>query len=224
MPAAPGSHYTVVASTGGPYVTTNSLPMSVAALHQAGAAAQMPHHMQYGAPPGSAPGQHQPYVHHQAVVTQQGGAPGSFPGFENMILPAAAQLMQMPAPPTNAVSPVAAAHVVAAAAAAAAPPPQPPQESPPRNSTGNSVAEGPLSSNSSPNSSMANGMSMDELKARLRRQLEYYFSRENLYHDNYLNSQMDTDQFVTILTIANFPQIKKLTTDINLVTQVLRGK
>jgi hypothetical protein len=35
---------------------------------------------------------------------------------------------------------------------------------------------------------------LDELKVRLMRQLEYYFSRENLAHDTYLMSQMDPDQ------------------------------
>ena len=67
-------------------------------------------------------------------------------------------------------------------------------------------------------------MSMDELKARLQRQLEYYFSRENLAHDTYLMTQMDPDQYVPIWTIANFNQVRKLTSDIALVTQVLRGR
>ena len=68
-----------------------------------------------------------------------------------------------------------------------------------------------------------NGMSLDELKAKLQKQLEYYFSRENLAHDAYLLTQMDADQFVPIWTIANFNQIKRLTNDVQLVTQVLRG-
>ena len=63
---------------------------------------------------------------------------------------------------------------------------------------------------------------MDQLKQMLQRQLEYYFSRENLAHDSYLMSQMDADQFVPIAIIANFNQIKKLTSDIKLVTMVLR--
>ena len=67
-------------------------------------------------------------------------------------------------------------------------------------------------------------MSLEELKAKLQKQLEYYFSRENLAHDAYLLTQMDADQFVPIWTIANFNQIKRLTHDIQLVTQVLRGK
>ena len=67
-------------------------------------------------------------------------------------------------------------------------------------------------------------MSLEELKAKLQKQLEYYFSRENLAHDTYLLTQMDADQYVSIWTIANFNQIKKLTNDVALVTQVLRGK
>lgn len=33
---------------------------------------------------------------------------------------------------------------------------------------------------------------------------------------------MDNDQYVPIWTVANFNQVKKLTTDINLITDVLR--
>jgi la-related protein 4 len=50
------------------------------------------------------------------------------------------------------------------------------------------------------------------------------FSRENLASDTYLLSQMDNDQYVPIWTVANFNQVKKLTTDIKLITDVLRGK
>ena len=50
------------------------------------------------------------------------------------------------------------------------------------------------------------------------------FDRENLTHDSYLVSQMDADQYVLISTVANFNQVKRLTNDINLVVQVLRGK
>lgn len=46
--------------------------------------------------------------------------------------------------------------------------------------------------------------------------------RENLANDTYLVSQMDNDQYVLIWTVANFNQVKKLTTDIKLITDVLR--
>lgn len=63
---------------------------------------------------------------------------------------------------------------------------------------------------------------VERLKQALAAQLEYYFSRENLANDAYLVSQMDGDQYVPIWTVANFNQIKKLTTDIKLITEVLK--
>lgn len=48
--------------------------------------------------------------------------------------------------------------------------------------------------------------------------------RENLSKDLYLMSQMDSDQFVPIWTIANMEGIKKLTTDMDLILEVLRCK
>ncbi|XP_014262241.1 la-related protein 4 isoform X3 [Cimex lectularius] len=65
-------------------------------------------------------------------------------------------------------------------------------------------------------------MPIEQLKQMLSSQLEYYFSRENLANDTYLLSQMDNDQYVPIWTVANFNQVKKLTTDIKLITEVLR--
>ncbi|XP_076312972.1 uncharacterized protein LOC143226198 isoform X3 [Tachypleus tridentatus] len=64
--------------------------------------------------------------------------------------------------------------------------------------------------------------SLSELKAMLQRQLEYYFSRENLSHDTFLVSQMDSDHFVPIITVANFNQVRHLTRDLKLIVEVLR--
>lgn len=74
----------------------------------------------------------------------------------------------------------------------------------------------------SPTAGGADAPSMERLKQLLAAQLEYYFSRENLANDAYLVSQMDGDQYVPIWTVANFNQIKKLTTDIKLITEVLK--
>lgn len=95
----------------------------------------------------------------------------------------------------------------------------------PRPSTGGGGGSGSESGGATPTGGPSNPMNLplEDLKLRLARQLEYYFSRENLAHDTYLLSQMDADQFVEISTIASFNQIKKLTSDLNLVTQVLRG-
>ncbi|KRZ02844.1 La-related protein, partial [Trichinella zimbabwensis] len=65
-------------------------------------------------------------------------------------------------------------------------------------------------------------MNRDDLKLRVRTQLEYYFSRENLSGDMYLRSQMDNDQYVPIRIVANFNLMKKLTTDMNLIVEALR--
>lgn len=48
------------------------------------------------------------------------------------------------------------------------------------------------------------------------------FFRENLANDTYLLTQMDNDQYVPIWTVANFNQVKKLTKDLKLITEVLR--
>ncbi|OWK03063.1 LARP4B [Cervus elaphus hippelaphus] len=47
--------------------------------------------------------------------------------------------------------------------------------------------------------------------------------RENLASDMYLISQMDSDQYVPITTVANLDHIKKLSTDMDLIVEVLRS-
>ncbi|XP_051016303.1 la-related protein 4 isoform X2 [Acomys russatus] len=66
-------------------------------------------------------------------------------------------------------------------------------------------------------------ISTEDLKECLKKQLEFCFSRENLSKDLYLISQMDSDQFVPIWTVANMEEIKKLTTDLDLILEVLRS-
>jgi hypothetical protein len=57
----------------------------------------------------------------------------------------------------------------------------------------------------------------EELLAALKKQLEYYFSRENVSKDAYLVSQMDAQMFVQIAVIQQFAKIKKLTEDTELI-------
>ncbi|XP_028302340.1 la-related protein 4 isoform X2 [Gouania willdenowi] len=64
-----------------------------------------------------------------------------------------------------------------------------------------------------------------ELSVRdsLKKQLEFCFSRENITKDLYLISQMDSDQFVPIWAVACMEDIKALTTDMDLILDVLRA-
>ncbi|KAM3622265.1 uncharacterized protein V6R79_022281 [Siganus canaliculatus] len=66
-------------------------------------------------------------------------------------------------------------------------------------------------------------MTEESLRESLKKQLEFCFSRENLSKDLYLISQMDSDQFVPIWTIACMEDIKTLTTDVDLILDVLRA-
>uniref|UniRef100_A0A913HHC5 HTH La-type RNA-binding domain-containing protein n=1 Tax=Strongyloides stercoralis TaxID=6248 RepID=A0A913HHC5_STRER len=61
-----------------------------------------------------------------------------------------------------------------------------------------------------------------ELEEKLRIQLEYYFSRENLATDKYLKGQMDGEGYVPIKIIANFRKVSALTNDIDLIIKVLK--
>ncbi|XP_051518973.1 la-related protein 4-like isoform X3 [Myxocyprinus asiaticus] len=66
-------------------------------------------------------------------------------------------------------------------------------------------------------------ISEETLRESLKKELEFCFSRENLSKDLYLISQMDSDQFVPIWTIASMEDIKVLTTDMDLILDVLRS-
>ncbi|XP_026161908.1 la-related protein 4 [Mastacembelus armatus] len=66
-------------------------------------------------------------------------------------------------------------------------------------------------------------MSEESLRESLKKELEFCLSRENLSKDLYLISQMDSDQFVPIWTIACMEHIKALTSDMDLILDVLRA-
>ncbi|XP_052507321.1 la-related protein 4B isoform X2 [Budorcas taxicolor] len=65
--------------------------------------------------------------------------------------------------------------------------------------------------------------SQEDPREALKKTLEFCLSRENLASDMYLISQMDSDQYVPITTVANLDHIKKLSTDMDLIVEVLRS-
>uniref|UniRef100_A0A667ZQF0 La ribonucleoprotein 1, translational regulator n=1 Tax=Myripristis murdjan TaxID=586833 RepID=A0A667ZQF0_9TELE len=62
----------------------------------------------------------------------------------------------------------------------------------------------------------------DLLKDYIKRQIEYYFSLDNLERDFFLRRKMDQDGFLPIGLIASFHRVQALTTDVNLILDALK--
>lgn len=60
------------------------------------------------------------------------------------------------------------------------------------------------------------------LTSLILKQIEYYFSDVNLVKDDFLKSNMDEQGWVPITLIANFPRVKKLTNNIELILDSMR--
>ncbi|XP_050363220.1 la-related protein 1C-like [Argentina anserina] len=65
--------------------------------------------------------------------------------------------------------------------------------------------------------------SMPSLPSLIVNQIDYYFSDTNLIRDEYLRSNMDAQGWVPISLIANFPRVKSLTTNVQLIMESLRA-
>ncbi|XP_068658863.1 la-related protein 1A-like isoform X2 [Aristolochia californica] len=61
------------------------------------------------------------------------------------------------------------------------------------------------------------------LKAKIVKQIEYYFSDENLGRDRYLLSLLDEQGWVSIFKIADFNRVKSMTSDIPLILEALQS-
>ncbi|XP_074571311.1 la-related protein 1A-like [Curcuma longa] len=61
------------------------------------------------------------------------------------------------------------------------------------------------------------------LQTNIVKQIEYYFSDENLQKDRYLISLLDEQGWVSITKIADFNRVKKMTTSIPLILDALRS-
>ncbi|PSR86750.1 La-related protein like [Actinidia chinensis var. chinensis] len=61
------------------------------------------------------------------------------------------------------------------------------------------------------------------LRANILKQIEYYFSDENLRNDHYLISLMDGQGWVPIFKIADFKRVKRMSTDIPFILDALQS-
>mmetsp|Transcript_3443 Transcript_3443/g.5874 ORF Transcript_3443/g.5874 Transcript_3443/m.5874 type:complete len:719 (+) Transcript_3443:297-2453(+) len=80
---------------------------------------------------------------------------------------------------------------------------------------------GGYSSDSSAEPLDVSKMDPETLKARIKAQVEYYFSQHNLNKDAYMISQMNSDGFIAVDTIASFKKLKHLTTDTDLIIEAV---
>ncbi|KAG8192438.1 hypothetical protein JTE90_017968 [Oedothorax gibbosus] len=68
-----------------------------------------------------------------------------------------------------------------------------------------------------------NGYTMgdDALKDSLKKQIEYYFSEENLQKDFFMRRRMNSEGYIPITLIASFHRVQALTTDISKVLEAV---
>lgn len=72
-------------------------------------------------------------------------------------------------------------------------------------------------------SNTSSPMDSKDLIDAVKKQIEYYFSKENLQQDAYLNSQMDANMSVPISVVMKFAKLKALTQDEGIVRKSLEN-
>ncbi|KAG9015946.1 hypothetical protein FRB90_004088 [Tulasnella sp. 427] len=72
-----------------------------------------------------------------------------------------------------------------------------------------------------PPQAIAPGYPLDEPRASILRQVEFYLSFQNMNQDNFLRSRMDHQGWIDVEMIASFNRMRRLTSDINLVREVM---
>ena len=63
---------------------------------------------------------------------------------------------------------------------------------------------------------------LEDLKNRIRAQIEYYFSTENLTRDVFIRRKMDIEGYLPISLIASFHRVQHLTQDVNMIINSLK--
>lgn len=96
-------------------------------------------------------------------------------------------------------------------------------ETTPEPQTKNTISVEDKSSETIQNETRQPALEGDALKEAILKQVEFYFSQQNLATDGFLVSQMDENRYVLLSLIASFTKLKSITTDINLIIESLKN-
>ncbi|KAF6215684.1 hypothetical protein GE061_000015 [Apolygus lucorum] len=72
-------------------------------------------------------------------------------------------------------------------------------------------------------SSSYNNLDYPTLKEYLRKQIEYYFSEENLVKDLFIRRKMDDEGYIPVTLIASFYRVRSLTPDLNKILSAIKA-
>uniref|UniRef100_A0A0K8S4M9 La-related protein 1 n=3 Tax=Lygus hesperus TaxID=30085 RepID=A0A0K8S4M9_LYGHE len=72
-------------------------------------------------------------------------------------------------------------------------------------------------------SSSYNNLDYPTLKEYLRKQIEYYFSEENLEKDLFIRRKMDDEGYIPVTLIASFYRVRSLTPDLNKILSAIKA-